>query len=125
MSVSPLKGCILKIISPYKVVINLGKKQGVFQGMKFIIYEEGEMINDPKTGKSIEQLEIVKAKIEVTHAQENIATAETLTVEKKVYPPMRMGPFQQTVQVKERLPVDMQEPKQAPIIVGDLVKQAV
>ncbi|MGD0070584.1 MAG: FlgT C-terminal domain-containing protein [Candidatus Bathyarchaeia archaeon] len=124
MSVYPLKGCILKILSPYKVVINLGKKQGVLHGMKFIIYEEGKMINDPKTGKPIEQLEIVKATIEVTHVQENIATAESLTVEKKIYPPMRMGPFQQTVQVKERLPVNMQEPKEVPIIVGDLVKQA-
>jgi hypothetical protein len=119
----PRRGVVLKVISPYKVVINLGRKQGVMKGLKFIIYELGEMINDPQSGKPIEQLEIVKATVEITNVQEDISTAESLTVEKKFYNP-RMGPYPSTIEVKERLPVgEMQEPKINPICVGDLIRQ--
>lgn len=119
----PKRGVVLKVISPYKVVISLGRKQGVVKGMKFIIYEPGEMINDPQSGKPIEQLEIVKATVEITNVQEEISTAESLTVEKKFYPP-RMGPYPPTMEVKERLPVgEIQEPKINPICARDLIRQ--
>jgi hypothetical protein len=125
MSVPVLRGRVIKILSPYKIVIDLGKKQGVSRGMRFIIYAMGEMVNDPTTGRPIEQLEIVKGTVEITHVQEFVSTAETLTVERRIYPPMgRGGPFPQTVQVKERLPVNMPDSPEPQIVVGDLVKQS-
>lgn len=126
MSRAPLKGYVLKVVSRYKVLISLGRKNGVHRGMKFIVYEEGEMIYEPKTGKPVEKLELVKGTVEIIHVQEKMSVAESSAVERRVYTPL---PYPtpsrpQTVKVKERLtPQAIPEPKIPPVKAGDLVRQ--
>ena len=78
-----LKGYVLKILSPSEVIINLGKEHGVERGMRFIIYEEGEMICDPNTKEPIEKLELVKGEVKVIHVQQKISIAKSLVKEKR------------------------------------------
>lgn len=72
-----IRGKIIKIINSYTVLANVGYSQGVKKDMKFIIYSEGEEIIDPDTKKSLGKVEIVKARIEPLHIQENFSTMET------------------------------------------------
>lgn len=72
-----LKGNIVRILDQYRVVINLGKKDGVSENMKFIIYELGEEIRDPIGRKSLGQLELVKGRIKIIHVQEKMSIGES------------------------------------------------
>jgi hypothetical protein len=125
MSAPPLKtGYVLKVLSQYKVLISLGRKDGVFRGMRFVIYEEGDMVNDPKSGKPIERLELVKGTVEITHVQERMSIAESSFVERRVYMPLPY-PQPQVIKEKERLTIQaIPEPK-LEVKVGDLVKQLI
>jgi len=123
-----LTGYVLKILSPSKVLINLGKEQGVKKGMRFVIYEEGDMITDPKTGKGIEKLELVKGEIEVIHVQQKISIAESYTVEKRTaYTPLAMiYPYstKEEVKVKKELTEEtVKEVLPSKLKVGDLIRQ--
>lgn len=68
---------VVKIVSPYQVVINGGSETGLKKGQRFLIYAIGEMINDPDTGEELEQLEIVKGSGKIVHLQNRIATIES------------------------------------------------
>ena len=68
---------IAEIISKTKIVINKGCKDGVKEGMEFIIYNEGAPIFDPDTGEQLGKVEIIKGRVVVSHAQEKISIAET------------------------------------------------
>jgi hypothetical protein len=125
---SALKGYILKILSPSKVVINLGRQQGITKGMKFVIYDEGDMIIDPKTGKPIEKLELVKGEVEVIHVQENMSTAESYTIEKRTaYTPLAMmSPYAAKEEVKVTKELTKEKVKEispSPVKVGDIVRR--
>lgn len=123
-----LEGKVTKVLSPYKVVINLGKINNVRRGMKFAIYEEGEMIKDPTTGENLEKLELVKGYVEVTHVQEKISVAESFETEKRVYRPFDiLTPYttkEVTVTEKKALPTEkIEEIEPSPVKEGDLVKE--
>jgi hypothetical protein len=122
-----LRGCILRILSPYKVVINLGRVNNVKLGMRFVIYEEGEMIKD-LNGNDLEKLEITKGVVQVTNVQEKICVAESFHVEKKVYDPLAimksLYPSEVEVKVKDKLAeVPETAPESPPVKVGDWVRQ--
>lgn len=123
-----LKGKILKILNNYSVIISLGREQGVTKDMKFIIYEEGEMIKDPETGADIEKLEILKGEVTVTQVQEKISVAESFEIEKRVYSPLdilsQYAP--RTVITKEKKTLTdetIEAPAPSKVKVGDLVRQ--
>jgi len=123
-----LKGKILKILSNYSVIISLGREQGVAMDMKFIIYEEGEMIKDPETGADIEKLEILKGEVTVTQVQEKISVAESFEIEKRVYSPLDIitSYASRTVITKEKKTLTdetIEAPTPSKVKVGDLVRQ--
>lgn len=68
---------VVKIISPYQVVINGGSEMGLRKGQRFLIYAIGEMIKDPDSGEDLEQLELVKGTGKIVHLQSKIATIES------------------------------------------------
>lgn len=68
---------VVKIISPYQVVINAGSDMGLKKGQRFLVYALGEMIHDPDTGEELEQLETVKGTGTIVHLQAKIATVES------------------------------------------------
>ena len=68
---------IVKIISPYQVVINGGSEAGLRKGQRFLVYDVGEMIKDPDTGEELERIEIIRGTGRVVHLQAKIATIES------------------------------------------------
>ena len=77
MVAEPIVGQIARILNSTTLVINRGTKHGVKNGMKFIIYEEGDEITDPETGESMGHYEQVKGTVEVFNAQEKMSEART------------------------------------------------
>ena len=76
MSAKKIKGKVIRIISPLSVIVNIGLKDGITTGTDLVIYEEGQDIQEPD-GKSLGKIEFVKARLRVTHAQENFSIAES------------------------------------------------
>lgn len=74
---------VVRIISPYKVVINAGLDDGLKEGSRFLIYELGEMLKDPDSGEDLEQVEIVRGTGKLVHLQNKIATIASNMEEKK------------------------------------------
>lgn len=68
---------VVKIVSPYQLVINAGSEMGLKKGQRFLIYALGEMIKDPDSNEELEQLEIVKGTGKIVHLQSKIATIES------------------------------------------------
>ncbi len=68
---------VAKILDDYRVVINVGRLDGIREGSGVIIFEIGEEILDPITGENLGKLEIIKGTGTVTHVQEKIATVES------------------------------------------------
>ncbi len=68
---------VVKIISPYQVVINAGSEAELRKGQRFLVYDIGEMIKDPETGEDLEAIEIVRGTGRIIHLQEKIATVES------------------------------------------------
>lgn len=72
-----ITGKVAEIRPPYTVVINRGYKHGVEEGMRFVIYEEGEELKDPDTDESLGNFEYVIARVKVNYVRENYSVAET------------------------------------------------
>ena len=70
-------------LSPSRVVINRGKNHGVKIGQVFLIYDLGEVIIDPIENTELGQLEIVRGRGRVVHLQENLATVNSIEVDKE------------------------------------------
>lgn len=89
-------GKIAKVQDKYRVIINKGRLDGVKPGMRFYVYDEGEEIVDPDTGKFIEKEEIVKGYLKTIHVQDNISILQSDEKETVVItPPGSFLPSQQ------------------------------
>lgn len=65
---------VAKILEVDKIVINKGKNNNIDEHMEFLVYDEGEEILDPVTGKSLGVLENPKGAFKAIHIQDNIST---------------------------------------------------
>lgn len=77
----PIEGKVVKILNEYSIAINLGWKDGLADGMNIVVFATGsEELKDPNTGESLGCLELVKARLKVSHVQErcSICTAEAV-----------------------------------------------
>ena len=122
-----LQGHVVKILSGYSIVIDLGTKQGVSLRDKFVIYELAEPILD-LDGKELERLELVKGEVEITHVQELISVGESFKVEKRTSVPFAAIDFMRSVEYTEKVTRKIAEgaespPKPGPVKVGDLVRR--
>lgn len=68
---------VVKVLDDYSIVVNRGTGQGLNAGDQFLVIGLGEIIRDPDTNEDLEQLEIIKGKAEIVHAQEKIATLKS------------------------------------------------
>ncbi|MCK4636305.1 MAG: hypothetical protein KAT49_00330 [Methanomicrobia archaeon] len=123
-----IEGKVAEIIDLYTIVINRGRKHGVEEDMRFVIYEPGDIIEDPDTSKPLGNFEHIKAKVKVTYAREKFSTAETYityTVPTVPYTPILTREYQK----RQELPLDRTMREQllkhlmSPVKVGDLVRQ--
>lgn len=70
--------CIVSVIDDYKVVLNVGAKDGVSMGNRFLIYTlSDQQIIDPITQEPLGFLEYVKGTGTVTHIQDTMCTIES------------------------------------------------
>ena len=70
-------GLVAKVIDHRTVVLNKGAQDGISEGNKFVVFNLGEEVHDPKTGESLGILEEVKGKGKVVHVQDRVCTIET------------------------------------------------
>jgi len=75
-------GKVVRVSDEYSVVVNVGDNHNVKLGQRFLLIGIGETIMDPDTGETLEQLEIVRGKVSVTHVQEKISTLTSCEVER-------------------------------------------
>ncbi len=69
-----IEGKIAKILDEYNVVINAGRKQGVCEGMTFVIFTVSEdEVKDPETDEGLGRLETVKGYVTATHVQDRVS----------------------------------------------------
>jgi hypothetical protein len=74
-----INGKVARILSDREVVLNVGRKDGVSEGMRFVIYSTGDPIIDPDSGRSLGDIETVKGRVTVTHVMEEACRAVTGT----------------------------------------------
>jgi len=81
-----LRGNIIRIFDPQRLLLNLGMLHGVKLGDRFYVYEEGEEIFNPANGENLGRLELVKAELEAVLVQEKIS----------LLMPLRKAQYEQT-----------------------------
>ncbi|MDP2361966.1 MAG: hypothetical protein Q8O14_14650 [bacterium] len=116
---------VVKIVSPYQVIVNVGSDHKISKGQKFLIYTLGEMITDPDTGEELETVEIVRGTGRAIHVQQKISTIESDMIQSTPVTTKRktglgsmawaVGDFEETELKKEELPFNEAQ-------VGDLVR---
>lgn len=77
-----IEGKVAKIVNQTDIVANVGREQDVEEDMEFIIYEVGDVIEDPDTGEALGNVEYVKARVIPKHIQDELTvmtSAETKT----------------------------------------------
>lgn len=74
-----IEGRIIRIFSDEEVLLNVGKTDGVEEGIEFVVYSQGEPVVDPITGEDLGPLETVKGRVKVTHVMPKMSGASTLT----------------------------------------------
>ena len=128
---------VAAIMDDTTLVLNAGSRDGVLEGMVFVIFAEHQAIEDPDSGESLGQWEMVKARVAVTHVQERMCTvrAPLVTAESKpsntrtlssLMVEHSLGSYGRGADQWERLQVRSADiggqPKGQPIAVGDLAR---
>jgi hypothetical protein len=110
-----IKTAVARIFSPRHVALSAGAKDGVKEGMVFVIYSLGDTIFDPRTGESLGELEIVKGRVKVIDVQDKVSQATTLsrTASEMVNPFEKVFPFaprREYYSTQDELKVDIPQP---------------
>lgn len=71
---------VAKVLTQYKVILNVGARDGINVGDDFIIYRIGDEVQDPDTGESLGVYEEIIGRGTVTHLQDAISTLESSDV---------------------------------------------
>lgn len=76
---------VARIIDSTRVVLAAGERDGVKEGMEFVIYDLSDHILDPETKEDLGQIELVKGRVIAEHVQDKITIVRT--------PWRELGPF--------------------------------
>jgi hypothetical protein len=124
-----IKGKVAQILSESEVVLNVGAKHGVKEGMEFVIYAAGPPIIDPDSGTDLGAIETVKGRVIVAHVMEAACRAKTKTyteTERSVF--AGGGGFFGPQTVHKRTTLQVKKEQVHPIsadltvVIGDLVR---
>ncbi|MFH1008608.1 MAG: hypothetical protein V1800_14100 [Candidatus Latescibacterota bacterium] len=74
---SSIIGKIAKIVDETTFLLNKGAQDGVRNGMRFVVFDEGDEVSDPESGESLGVWEIVKGTLIVVNTQERLSMAQT------------------------------------------------
>ena len=72
-----LYGKVLKIFDETGLLVDLGLKDGVGRGDRFVVVETGGLVVDPETGDSLGELEHVKIELVAVDVQERMSVLMT------------------------------------------------
>lgn len=126
---------ILSILDKYRLVVDISSRDGAKVGDKFIVYSQGEAINDPSSGDLIDYVDNIKAKLKLIHLQEKFSILESAEIETYTEDSPFFASLNQTARLfgprvrKVLKPLDVEENDKvrkkddAIIRVGDLVKK--
>jgi hypothetical protein len=135
----PIEGKVVKILDEYNIVINLGWKDGLADGMDVVVFVTGsDELKDPDAGESLGFLELVKAHLKVAHSQEKCSICAAESVKKvgadeggvktlgAAMMAEAMGTKQPGQSTAEKLNVNTSQisgmPQISPICIGDKVR---
>ena len=76
-----LYGRIIRVFDETSILINLGNREGVKQGDRFVVIEKAGEVTDPDSGESLGELELVKAELSAADVQERMSILKTETVQ--------------------------------------------
>lgn len=75
MNMEDIEGKVAKILDEYSIVINVGRDNGVVDGMVFVVFvQSDDEVKDPDSGEVLGKLEHVKNYIFVSHVQDKFST---------------------------------------------------
>ncbi len=78
-----IEGKVAKILDEYSIVINVGRNDGVTEGMVFVVFtQSSDEIKDPDSGETLGTLENVKDYVSAIHIQDKFATCVAKEVKK-------------------------------------------
>lgn len=86
----PLTGYVIKVIDEKQAMIDLGQNQGVNSSDEFIVFERGEDIVHPVTGKVIKGEKKVITEFKVQSVQEDSATVKITGAKVAIKPGMAL-----------------------------------
>ncbi len=70
-----IEGKVAKILDEYSIVINVGRDNGVVNGMVFAVFvQSDEEVKDPDSGETLGKLENIKEHVFVAHVQDKFST---------------------------------------------------
>ena len=70
-----IEGKVAKILDEYSIVINIGRNDGVTEGMVFVVFtQSSDEIKDPDSGETLGTLENVKDYVSAIHIQDKFTT---------------------------------------------------
>lgn len=70
-------GKVVKVIDSSRVALNIGSRDGIKLGYRFILYELTEEIVDPETHEELGRLELVKGTGVIVNVQEKVSLLES------------------------------------------------
>jgi len=73
-----LRGKVASIESDEVVILNIGSREGVKDGMQFVVFGESSHVKDPDTGEDLGELEVVKGRVEVEHVMPKMSRARVV-----------------------------------------------
>ncbi|BCS42738.1 MULTISPECIES: FlgT C-terminal domain-containing protein [Pseudomonas syringae group] len=73
---------VVSVVDDTTVVINIGAEHGIRVGQTYLVVGLGEKINDPDTGETLEQLELVRGRVAVVHIQQKISTLTSTDIQR-------------------------------------------
>ncbi len=70
-----IEGKVARILDEYSIVINVGRNNGVVNGMVFAVFvQSNEEVKDPDSGEVLGKLENIKEHVFVAHVQDKFST---------------------------------------------------
>ena len=72
------EGKVAQIVSEREIAINIGKKDGVVQGMQFsVLAATPQEVTDPDTGELLDTIDRSKIDVEATEVRDKITICST------------------------------------------------
>jgi hypothetical protein len=70
-----IEGKVARILDEYSIVINVGRNNGVVNGMVFAVFvQSNEEVKDPDSGEVLGKMENIKEHVFVAHVQDKFST---------------------------------------------------